>query len=334
MKLYKKVFVILMIVIMLFTPTFVFANERNGFCDTEKMNFARRRAEIFLERIGYDVILNETILLKNLNDEYEAVCFGIEESGYIIVNLNDFSVPEWSPTGTNPYNNVSDPIYNGPMNYYKKVGRQILSINDGSALKLTDVRYVYAAESIVDQEHYFDSFFEDEENNLRHINVEKYISGSLKPWRQTCSNCCGATASAICMRYYYDYVSTAYVSHDKIEREPLISLMRQYVGPNYTTTTMMRVGLQRYLNSRPVNNNARSGNFSFSTIKGKINGSRPVIIGTQNDSTYGNHWMIVHGFFESIVDGKYVIVNNGYGSNNVWLDITRVNFYKIVYFDN
>lgn len=44
------------------------------------------------------------------------------------------------------------------------------------------------------------------------------------------------------------------------------------------------------------------------------------MIGTTNHPKFGEHWIIRCGYFTSTVDGNYVIVNNGWGNNNVWIE--------------
>lgn len=59
-------------------------------------------------------VLNPCIL-KNIKGNEEAVVFDISNGGYIIVNINDLSVPEISFEGKNPYDGCENPVYNGPL---------------------------------------------------------------------------------------------------------------------------------------------------------------------------------------------------------------------------
>lgn len=74
--------------------------------------------------------------------------------------------------------------------------------------------------------------------------------------------------------------------------------------------------------------------FSFSRVKTQINRSRPIIIGTTNHPTFGDHWIIGHGYFTSPVDGNYVIVNNGWGNNNVWIEPSTTYLDGTIHFTN
>lgn len=62
--------------------------------------------------------------------------------------------------------------------------------------------------------------------------------------------------------------------------------------------------------------------------------SRPIIIGTTNHPTFGDHWIIGHGYFTSPVDGNYVIVNNGWGNNNVWIEPSTTYLDGTIHFTN
>ena len=178
---------------------------------------------------------------------------------------------------------------------------------------------MYFKVEVEDKELLLEEFIE-QNYQARHINIEKYINGSLQTWYISGGNC-GSIASAICMRYYYDYVSSTYVDSSKIGQNDLISLMQSYVGSGGTTYSNMVKGINSYLAVRSVTNSVqRTSSFSFSTVKNQINSSRPIIVGTLNRGTFGDHWIIAHGYFESPVDGNYIIVNNGWSNNNVWIE--------------
>lgn len=109
--------------------------------------------------------------------------------------------------------------------------------------------------------------------------------------------------------------------------------MQNFVGSGGTTYSNMVKGLNAYLGTRSVTNSVqRTSSFSFSTVKNQINSSRPIIVGTLNHGTFGDHWIIAHGYFESPVDGNYLIVNDGWGSNNVWIEPDTQTLDGTIYF--
>ncbi|WP_243684132.1 hypothetical protein, partial [Methanosarcina barkeri] len=81
-------------------------------------------------RNSYSINLTSSTPLKNLDNDIEAVAFSISNEGYIIINVNDLSVPEFSMTNKSPFivGNKSY-YYNGPLAYVeaeelKKQGNQ------------------------------------------------------------------------------------------------------------------------------------------------------------------------------------------------------------------
>lgn len=333
-KLFGMTFSALLVVAMMFSAVTVFADEYDSKYSSENVNIAKIRAEMFLDSVGKPTLLEEGILLKNLNGEYEAISFSIPKSGYIIVNIKDLTVPELSFENSNPYDNVINPVYNGALSYHSKVGDEFVSLKDHSRFRREQFKSVYSKEEITNKKELINSLENALSNQLRYVNVERYINGSLKTWYISGGHC-GSIASAICMRYYYDYVSTNYVPSGSTGQNALIDLMQQYVGSGGTNYSDLDSGLDDYFNARNVNNSANAiTGFSFSRVKTQINRSRPIIIGTTNHPTFGEHWIIGHGYFTSPVDGDYVIVNNGWGNNNVWIEPSTTYLDGTIHFTN
>lgn len=333
-KLFAITFSTMLAIVMLFSSATVFAEEYDTKYASENVNIAKTRAEMFLNSVGRPVALDEGILLKNLNGEYEAVLFSMPANGYIIVNIKDLSIPELSFENSNPYDNVTNPVYNGALSYYSKVGEEFISLEDNSIIRMEEFKNIYSKEDVSSKEALISTLENASQIQLRHVNVERYINGSLKTWYISGGHC-GSIASAICMRYYYDYVSTSYVPSGSTGQNDLIALMQQYVGSGGTTYNNLKNGLNNYFNARSVNNSATATtSFSFSRVKTQINQNRPIIIGTTNHPTFGEHWIIGHGYFTSPVDGDYVIVNNGWGSNDVWIEPSTTYLDGTIHFAN
>lgn len=169
------------------------------------------------------------------------------------------------------------------------------------------------------------------------LNTIKKLPGKLKAWYIDGNNC-GAIASAITMRYYYDYVDKAYVSSSKISENNLISLMQKYVGYGFTGYSDLKKGLNRYFRDKGINNSVVSLDyFRYSRLVSRIDRNRPVIVGASSDSYYGAHWIIAHGYAEinngNVENTKYIIVNDGYKNNDVWLNIKSTPFDGLIYFE-
>lgn len=167
-KLFGLTFSALLAVVMLFSSVTVFAEEYDSKYPSENVNIAKTRAEMFLNSVGKPALLEEGILLKNLNGEYEAVSFSMPENGYIIVNIKDLTIPELSFENSNPYDNVKNPIYNGVLSYYSKVGEEFVYLKDNSSVRIEQFENVYSKEEIADKEESIRTLENTLKNQLRH----------------------------------------------------------------------------------------------------------------------------------------------------------------------
>ena len=74
--------------------------------------------------------------LYNINSDLEALCFNYSPSGYVIVNVNDFSIPEFSPSSTTPFpysdSANSSYVYNGPLNYFSYDNIKYTNLTSGN----------------------------------------------------------------------------------------------------------------------------------------------------------------------------------------------------------
>ncbi|WP_311487707.1 hypothetical protein [uncultured Helcococcus sp.] len=219
-KLLMLLSVILAIVIIVPSVSFAFTIENhNTVAEFDKrIEKTKEVANNLLTSLDKNSNLNNLTLLKNLNGDIEAVLFSLDKTGYIIVNINDFTVPEFSLERKNPFNNVKNPIYNGPLNYYsKKDLNTALNIKDSTIIEKHNFANIYANKKINLEE--LNLFTYKNSNNdvvpYGNLNTIKKLPGTLKTWYIDGNNC-GSIASAITMRYYYDYIDKNYVSSSKI----------------------------------------------------------------------------------------------------------------------
>ncbi|MCR5374304.1 MAG: hypothetical protein K6E39_02905, partial [Lachnospiraceae bacterium] len=77
--------------------------------------YARERAGLFLAGLNSKEVIEKELLLKNIDDEYEAIVFDLSGGGYIIVNIKSLSIPELSFKNRNPYSGYEDVVYNGGL---------------------------------------------------------------------------------------------------------------------------------------------------------------------------------------------------------------------------
>lgn len=332
----RKRFAFILTVILILTsifPSNVLAyGTSQGETYQSTVSICQERAELFLQNVGHPATVSNPVTLKNFANEAEAILFETSTGGYIIVNINDLSIPELSLVNSNPFSDCESPIYNGPLGYYYAQNDAIKSVIDNTIVNVQQNVEYYTRQKVEDLQGYLTSL--RQASGARYVIVEEYLSAPLKKWCIDGNNC-GSIASAICMRWYYDNVSTSYVNSNSISENSLIALMQNYVGVGLTGYSDLVNGLNSYFDSRNVDNTAaRTSTFSFSRVKRSILDDRPIIVGTLDHPTFRDHWIIAHGYFESRVDGNYIIVNDGWRSNDVWVEPNTTTFDGTIYFAN
>ncbi|MFM1524770.1 MULTISPECIES: cysteine peptidase family C39 domain-containing protein [Helcococcus] len=340
---FNILFSILLTILIIFPNVSLAYSIKNDYSVTnidKRIEKTQEVANKLLNSLGKNSKLNDLTLLKNLNGDTEAVLYSLDRKGYVIVNINDFSIPEFSLEGENPFNNIQYPIYNGPLNYYsKKDAKSVLNIKDSIIVNRNEFANIYSKKEISLDEKSLTIYknFNTDIVPYGNLNTIKKLPGKLKAWYIDGGNC-GAIASAITMRYYYDYVNKSYVNPSKISENSLISLMQKYVGYGGTGYSNLKNGLNRYFRDRGINNSVVSLNyFNYSRLENRIDRNRPVIVGTSNDAKYKNHWIIAHGYAEInygvVENSNYIIVNDGWENNDVWVDIKSASFDGLIYFE-
>ncbi|ADL08757.1 C39 family peptidase [Thermosediminibacter oceani] len=318
--------------ILIFSFIFNFSNLSFASDAVDKYYFSveKEYAELFLSKIGHPSTVSNPIQLKNIDGKLEALCFTIDNGGYLIININDLSIPELSFKNQSPFKNLNGTyIYNGPLAYFEKVGEDLISLKSGQVVK-NKFKFKYYKDKIDKIKKLNDL---KQEISIQGITIEKYLSIPLHTWYKP-GGYCGSIAGAIVMMFYDEAVNDNYVDSN-LENENLIDFMIPYIDGSEpgSSTSDLTNGLTAYLRVRNFSNTAIStSSYSFSTIKTKINNNRPIIIDTDNDPTYNEHWIIAHGYYVhgNNID-KYVIVNDGWGNNDVWLEADRSSLDDMVY---
>lgn len=345
-KIYKKLIAFILILAVLFSAsvsiTTAWAKGQDSLFE-EDIEFARKRAELFLKNANKDNKIEDGILADNLLGDYEVISFNISGGGYIIVNLKDLSIPELSFKNSNPFIGVEYPVYNGSMGYYCKLGNDLISLTTNEIIKVTQFDYTYCKDEIDDKQAFIEKIEEASRKRLLKAITERKLSEDLKLWYVEGGHC-GPIACALCLRFYYDCVDRSYLKPQYMEEEELIYLMIDYTKTFWSTTGTyakdLKRGLNDYFYDMNIDNSVITVNYlDFNIIKSKINTNRPVIVGTKNIAgyKYKNHWMVVHGYFmnrEADLVEKFFIVNDGWRHNNVWINLeTESQFYdSMLYF--
>ena len=297
---------------------------------SEDVNYAYRLATLFLSDFKSDVKLRNPVLLENLKGTFEAVLFEIDGGGYIIVNINDLSVPEVSFEKENPYLGYSEPVYNGPYSYYFKEKNSYYSINDNVLVNVSDFKSIYAKKELDNKEEYIKNLIKSRRSKATPLAIEKYLEDPLVTWRNP-EAACGPVAAAIAVKYYYDNVDRRYISPGYNSEAALVGAFRELISNNLTNVEMVTNGLTKYLNDRVDNGVYGITGFAFLEYKNRINALSPVLLAVDLAPNFG-HWFIAYGYVISRGNGTYIVANDGNGSNNAWLLIEDTNFKGMVCF--
>ena len=331
----KSKFLALLLMVLMVVTTSASAYAGFDVYDYEKdVDYAYRVAQVFLKNADKSVAIDNPILLENLKGNVEAVIFDMEEGGYIIVNINDLSIPEICFDGKNPYIGCENPAYNGPLSYLRREGNAYYYLSNNELFFETDSE-IYEKQPLEDKDGYINSLLKDDKKRSRNRVVTKYLNHQPENWSYNTDDFCGALACAICLRYYHDYVDSNYVSSLFIWEKDLTTLMRGYVGWGSTNQEDLVTGLNKYFSDKEINNRAyHSGNrFDYNIIMNTVNRNRPAIVGIHNN-TYDDHWLIVWGYhYKTSRNEKYVIVVDGHGTAEVWVSVSDNVLREIVYFN-
>ncbi|RNI14132.1 hypothetical protein EFE42_05865 [Methanohalophilus sp. RSK] len=312
MRIATLTLIAMFVAIMVIVPAAV--GQENDF-STEK-----EYGELFLNIMGESKELISPIPLNNLNGELEAVSFSMKNGGYIIINVNDLSVPEFSLEGKSPFSDSDKTYaYNGPLAYMEDKQGELFQIGMRNAVdKAVTPEYVYAVVSVDKDKKLADLKALNNRMSRRSIGSGS-LDDSLRTWEDD-NIFCGPIAAGITLIYFDDQHDDDFVDSSNENQGDLLSLIINdgYIPNQGTDTSTVKNGLNDYLDDRNLDDYSADSrySFSFSDLKSLINSDKPVIVDTDNHPTYEEHWIIAHGYVE-LINYKYMIVNNGWGGNNV-----------------
>lgn len=135
---------------------------------------------------------------------------------------------------------------------------------------------------------------------------------------------------------YYDEQYNDNIVDDSNENEDFVDVLIPYIEGDApgSTTSELKNGINDYLSDMMISDYEATSttSFSFSRIQSNIGYDRPTIVDTDNDPTFGEHWLICYGYFDGTMEGDdYIIVNNGWGDNDIWVNIDDSNLDDLVY---
>lgn len=316
---------------------------------SEEINYENEQliAEAVLSQYGEFSLSKETELY-NVNGDLEAVCFDFSPAGYVIVNIKNYEVPEFSPYASSyfveNFSQEESSIYNGPLSYYTKIDNNHLQeLTTGNIVATADLSHIYDVE---------------QDNILKVDTLNKldapttYVSSTYitqhVPATWDSNSYCGVDGSAIILNYLHNYHDSNLIPSGKNSNKVL---QKYLVEANYLNEEGMSAkklvnGTLRYtgLNSFFVDRNSSisatyvsySRNFLV-TMQHLFSNDYPVLLGTdtvEDDSSweYGEHWLIAYGYTYQDLTGGRLIVNDGWGKAGIFVTTDPLYYDYVIYF--
>lgn len=285
--------------------------------------------------------------LKNLNGESEAVCFRYAPDAYVIVNHNDLSVPEYSPSNPSPFEaeGATEYIYNGPLaHFYKDSSNLIRDLQTEEMVDVNEIDIIYEQPTITSSQVVA---------KLRKTQYSTRASAQYMtnhtPVAWSADFFCGVQGAAIVLRYLYDYHSTQVlpVGHTTNGAVQTYLVSQKYIPDDGTTANgllngsivgnVSYKGLNRFFADRRsyIRGSTRvMSNGDWTTVQNSFTSDYPVLFGTTsyNSWTYRDHWLIAYGYYYQDLSGGSLIVNDGWGHNNIHVTTDLRYYHDIVLF--
>lgn len=284
--------------------------------------------------------------LYNAAGEREATCYTYLPTGYVIINENDLSVPEFSPENDSPFVSgagVEKFIYGGPVSYYAQTTSET-TIDLTTRAIVTDIP-LYSREPLSAAEQYARV-----SNNTNATRASLSYMTRHRPCTFASSYYCGLDGSAIVLRYLHDYHDTDLLPSNALNSPQLQAYLinGRYIPDTGTTganlvegvryNSVRYTGLNQFLTDR--GSSIRASNLAFTNSRWEMflnsfTNDYPVLLGTVKNfpmDQYSNHWLIAYGYFYQDLSGGHIIVNDGFGSNGIYVTADIQYYGQIILF--
>lgn len=344
----KNLFITLLLVIcIIFGTSFNVSadvlNNNDNIWDYKSHNLEKDYASKWLKLNGYGINeLSNPIELYSIDGSIGAICFDLNNTGYLVINAYNLDIMEYSFSNKKPFGNYNNVIYNGPLQFYIK--------NDENTIDLF-------TNSIIDKENLSNNYIinkistEDKNSKIEKLKDNAFfasnsfvesgsLSGSLVTWSS--SYYCQPDCAAILLRYLYnrnsaflpsgyttngnvqDYLTNTYILNGATTSSKVVNggePYQEYDGS--TLVTKYTKGMIQYLVDRGLSSSytAVFSWYDFSTIRNMINSNFPVSFGTSSTvpgSTWDeSHQVVAHGYLVGYDGVPFIYVNDTFGNNNI-----------------
>jgi len=284
--------------------------------------------------------------------DYIAVCFDIDQTGYIIINTINYDIMEYSfDKRIDSHSNTL--IYAGFTSVFEKIdANRFVSVDSGEVISAEAMGTTAFENLDIQRKPLSQKLFNLNQKAPvaeRNANGNGYYeSGSLKKslvtWKS--SYYCQVDCAAILLKYLHDNTSYSFLPSGNTTNTAVQKYLctnsylfdmgmnsyravngglttKRYVGSQLETVTSK--GMKQYLKDKGLNKNwtATSTSYSYNTIKSRINENRPVSLGVDGKAqgmSWGSHQVVVHGYLVGYDGGSYLKVNDTFGSNGINLN--------------
>jgi hypothetical protein len=264
---------------------------------------------------SYVKVQETPIELYNLNNDIVALYYKAVNTGYVIVNIKDKIVPEFSDESNNKLISESGKnYYNGPT-----------EVNDEIDKTINEQKEIYGTEEYIKNEKAttenksliknaspaIGDDFETEANNT------KKIKGTMPNYSYNPNGICGTTAAAMMLQYLDNNISDKYVPKN-LEGDEIkfIKKLEEYIHAKTLAHDVLS-GMCNFEDKYGVKNMQASVEKSnLGNVVGCVNDGMPFELSLRKDPKYGYHWVTAYGYKYNS-KSEYAIVNDGHGSTGV-----------------
>lgn len=329
-----RIFSIFVVLTIMFTSN-VSAYSNNLYSSKENYYDVKNYAENFMKKFNSKCKLNNPIELYNFQENKQALFFSSNNGGYIIINLDDYRITEFSPKNFNKFivDRNKKYFYNGPLAYFEESNSDIIDCKTkekvGTINDLKNITYPVKSSK---------NIFENLSVNLSSNDEIYTLKNKLPNYDYNADNRCTVTATTMLLAYYSQYWTNCndYVSPYNLKHEEDFSneLLYCITGKNQVenggiSLSLVPDGINKYLTN--YQHAANIMKFSYinyfdinnyrNLVKNIIQEDKPIILSLVGEKPYGNHTVTAWGYC-NISNNEFFMINDGWGRNGGGDDFT------------
>ena len=152
----------------------------------------------------------------------------------------------------------------------------------------------------------------------------QYVTGTVPNYSYNVNGICGATASAMWLKWYDNYVNNSYVP-SSLTSSIGVALIQHLVSyiPSNSNAGQVSSGIYSYLGTQGISHFPYTDYANETTILSAVNGmGRPYILRIAGHPQYTNHWVTGYGYSQPSPGTIFAIVNDGWGSTGIQITMS------------